>query len=171
MERIDLKTQALAVALIPRSDSIRIDNHPLRGGRSRQDFVSELLLRGLNQPDLVRREEASRERIPDGYYDAEVQTVKRVDSGYEEFEVVIRITSLAERRIVVPVWYPPADASRPGRHQHFNMAVGLPPNARLFGRELEVEGARLLVKYWHEHTSEGIEERVHFFKAVIDNAA
>lgn len=141
MERINLETQALAMAVIPKSDSIRIDTHPLRGGRSRQDFVSELLLRGLNQPELVRLEEASRGRIPDGYYDAEVQTVKRVDSRNEDFEVVIRIIPFAGRRIVVHLWYPPADISRRGRHQHFNMAVGLPPHARLFGRERSRGGA------------------------------
>ena len=171
MERIDLEAQALAVAALPKPDRIRIDTHPLRGGRRRQDFVSELLLRGLNQPELVRLEEALRGGLPDGYYDAEVQTVNRVDSRHEDFEVVIRIIPFDGRRIVVHLWYPPADTSRRGRHEHFNLAVGLPPHARLFGRELEVEGARIRMKYWHEHTSEGVEEQVHFFKAVAANAA
>ncbi len=173
MQNINFETQDLVCAVIPKADSSRIDSHPLRGSRSRQDFVSELLLRALNEPELVRREEAAKGDIPDGYYDAEVRTVARVDSEREVFDVVIRLMMgpVARRSIVVNLWYPPAHSPRRGPQQHFNVAVGLPPHARLFGRELEVEGTRLTVKYWREATPEGFEEHVHFIRATAEEAA
>jgi hypothetical protein len=167
----DRETQSLVVGLISRTDSARIDSHPLRAGRDRQDFVSELLLRGLNQPELVRSEEAAQGGIPTGFHPGEVDAVTCVDLEREVFDIVIRLISLPGRRLVVRIWYPPADSPRQGPHQYFNEAVGLRPEARLFGRELEIEGRRLLVKYWHEHTSEGVVERFQFFKTTAENAA
>lgn len=170
----DTRTQSILCPIVSKADRARLEAHPLRRGQQASDFAAQLVLRALNQPELVRQEEDARGALAHAYYLVEVETVTCPDAEREVFHIVLRIIRgpFVGRAIVVTLWYPTPETSRRGPHQHFNMALGLGPNDRLFGRELELEGRQLLVKYWRETTPDGlVAEEVRFSRPAREDAA